>query len=57
MDFEKFSWELFEKTGHINIYLALKDDRGAQITDSTENRNTFSGGKSPAQKEDLPAGV
>lgn len=57
MDFEKFSWKLFEKTGDINIYLALKDDRGAQIAENTENRNTFSGGKPPVQKEDLPAGV
>lgn len=52
MDFEKFSWKLFEKTGDINIYLALKDD-----CEIPENMSNFSDGNPPAQKEDVPAGV
>lgn len=35
MDFKNFSWKMFERTGDINIYLALKD--GYNIDDSLVN--------------------
>ena len=45
MDFKDFSWKMFEKTGDINIYLALKDDlentENTAFPDQTEEERTL----------------
>ncbi len=44
MDYKDFSWKMFERTGDISIYLALKD--GYNIDDSLVNHT-----------EDIDAGL